>query len=213
MRYSPIVLLAAFGLASSAPALAQDSPRKLASLSDSHPDLTAVRAATERFRNVNVALAEGYVPDPMNICDTAEMMGQPAELGVMGVHYLRPDLLQITGTEPRVNGNSVHTDFLRPSVLIYEPRANGSLELMAVENLVFQHAWEAAGNAEPPSFGDVVYNSMVNDPDTEIDEAHFFEPHYDLHVWLYRENPNGMFAQYNPAATCEHHEQASGHTH
>jgi hypothetical protein len=29
--------------------------------------------------------------------------------------------------------------------------------------------------------------------------------HYDRHIWLYRENPNGLFAQYNPNATCEHH--------
>src|SRR5687767_2305261 len=48
------------------------------------PDLAAVRAAAERFRDVNVALAEGYVRDPLNLCDTAAMMGRPAELGAMG---------------------------------------------------------------------------------------------------------------------------------
>jgi hypothetical protein len=31
-----------------------------------------------------------------------------------------------------------------------------------------------------------------------------FEPHYDRHVWTYRENPNGVFEPYNPAVTCEH---------
>ena len=46
---------------------------------------------------MNVALAEGYLPDPMNLCDTVAMMGQPAALGVMGIHYFRPDLLGITG--------------------------------------------------------------------------------------------------------------------
>ena len=60
------------------------------------PSLDAVRAATERFRDVNVALAEGYLRDPLNLCDTAEMMGQPAELGAMGIHFSRPDLLGIT---------------------------------------------------------------------------------------------------------------------
>ena len=57
------------------------------------PDLAAVRAAAERFRDVNVALAEGYVRDPLNLCDTAAMMGRPAELGAMGIHFFRPDLL------------------------------------------------------------------------------------------------------------------------
>ena len=170
-------------------------------------DLDAVRAATERYRDIAVTLADGYIPDPMNLCDTAEMMGQPAELGAMGVHYFRPDLLGITATEPRVNGTSTHTDFLRPAVLIYEPQEDGSMELVAVENLVFTKSWQDAGNANPPVFLGVTYNLMADDPATEIDEAHMFESHYDLHVWLYRDNPNGMFAQYNPTVTCANHKQ------
>lgn len=173
-----------------------------------------MRAATERFRDVNVALAEGYIPDPMGFCDTAEMMGQPAELGVMGIHYFRPDLLGITGPpNPRVDGTGTHTDFLQPAVLIYEPQDDGSLELVAVENLTFVKAWEAAGNTNPPVFQGVPYDHMADDPTTELDEAHMFEPHFDRHVWLYRENPNGVFAQYNPNATCQHHEQPTEHAH
>lgn len=177
------------------------------------PSLEDVIAATERFKDVAVALEEGYIPDPMGMCDTAEMMGQPAELGTMGIHYFRPDLLQITATEPRVDGTGVHTDFLKPSVLIYEPQEDGSLALVAVENLVFQKAWHDAGNTEPPSYHGLVFDQMSDDPETEVDEAHMFEPHYDRHVWLYRENPNGVFAQYNPAATCMYHKPASEHEH
>jgi hypothetical protein len=176
----------------------------------SEPDLAAVRAATERFRDVNVALADGYVRDPMNVCDAAEMMGKPASLGVMGIHFFRPDLLGITGPpNPRVSGTGMHTDFTKPSILIYEPQADGSLQLVAVENLVFIKAWEQAGNTAPPSFQGVPYDRMVDDPATEIDEAHMFEPHYDRHVWLYRDNPNGVFAQFNPNATCKHHKQTT----
>lgn len=178
------------------------------------PTLEEIRAATLRFRDVNVALAEGYVRDPMNICDSAEMMGQPASYGVMGIHFFRPDLLGITApANPRVNGNGRHTDFRRPSVLIYEPQQNGTLELVAVENLVFIQAWEAAGNTERPSFAGVPYDRMVDDPATPIDEAHMFEPHYDRHVWIYRENPRGIFAQFNPNATCRHHPVQTTHQH
>src|SRR5262245_27170370 len=93
------------------------------------PDLATVRAATERFRDVNIALAEGYIRDPMNVCDTASMMGRPTELGAMGVHYFRPDLLGITAPpNPRVTGTGTHTDFNKPAILIYEPQADGSLE-------------------------------------------------------------------------------------
>lgn len=178
------------------------------------PTLDEVRAATERFQDISVALAEGYIPDPMNMCDTAEMMGSPAELGTMGIHYFRPDLLGITATEPRVDGTSTHTDFLNPAILIYEPQQDGSLDLVAVENLVFIESWTAAGNDAPPVFQGKEFDLMQDDPDTEVDEAHMFEPHYDLHVWLYRENPNGIFAQYNPAVSCEHHvSEVSDHTH
>ena len=170
------------------------------------PSLEEVRAATERFRDVQVALAEGYVRDPMNICDTADMMGRPASLGAMGIHYFRPDLLGISAPpNPRVDGNGTHTDFLKPGILIYEPQADGSLELVAVENLVFQKSWHATGNKAKPRFHGVEYDTMQDDPATRVDEAHMFEPHYDRHVWLYRKNPNGMFAQFNPNVSCKAH--------
>lgn len=176
------------------------------------PGLEEVRAATERFRSVEVALAEGYIRDPFDLCDTAAMMGQPATLGAMGVHYFRPDLLGITAPpSPRVNGVGTHTDFRKPSILIYEPQADGSMELVAVENLVFAAAWREAGHTAPPAFQGVPYDTMWDDPDTTVDEAHMFEPHFDRHVWLYRDNPNGVFAQYNPAVTCANHGGAHEH--
>lgn len=172
----------------------------------SEPDLAAVRTATAKYKDVNVALKEGYIRDPANMCDAAEMMGKPASLGVMGVHYFRPDLLGIAGPpNPRVNGTGTHTDFNTPSVLIYEPQADGSMQLVAVENLVFMKSWELAGNTKPPSFQGVPYDRMVDDPATKIDEAHNFEPHYDRHVWIYRDNPAGVYAQFNANATCKHH--------
>jgi hypothetical protein len=192
------------GLASATEAVRTTRP---VSSPSREPSLKEVRAATERFRDVKVAVAEGYVRDPGNMCDAAEMMGRPKELGVMGVHYFRPDLLGITGPpNPRVSGTGTHTDFNKPSILIYEPQADSSLQLVAVENLVFIKAWEAAGNSAPPSFQGVKYDTMVDDPKTEVDEAHMFEPHYDRHVWIYRDNPNGVFAQYNPNVTCKWHQ-------
>ena len=89
----------------------------------------------------------------------------------------------------------------------------GSLELIAVENLVFQKAWHAAGHTAPPSYQGVEFDRMQDDPATAMDEAHQFEPHYDRHVWLYRENPAGVFAQFNPNVTCEHGTRPAAHAH
>jgi hypothetical protein len=200
-------ILALFAAQAVQPAAAQ---------SPSEPTLEQVRAATERFRDVNVALAEGYVRDPMDECVTAASIGYPSHEGAMGIHYVRMDLLGIKGPpNPRVSGASTYTDFNKPSVLIYEPKADGSLELVAVENLVFTKAWDAAGNKKRPTFQGVPYNYMADDPATKIDEGHMFEPHYDLHVWLYRDNPAGVFAQFNPDVSCAahkpSHDEAAAH--
>jgi len=168
-------------------------------------EVTAIREVAERYRDVNTALEEGYIRDPSNMCVTAAMEGMDPSLGAMGIHYFRPDLLGIVQTEPRVAGTGTHTDFSQPSVLIYEPQADASLELVAIENVVFQAGWEAARHTTPPSFLGNEYVHMVDDPATEPDEAHGFEPHYELHAWVVRDNPNGMFAPHNPNVTCANH--------
>jgi hypothetical protein len=171
----------------------------------SEPTLDQVRAAVLKYKDVKAALADGYIADPSGMCETAAMMGKPAKLGAMGVHYFRPDLLGITAPpSPKVDGNGTYTDFHKPAVLLYEPEADGSMQLIGVENLVFEKAWKAAGHAQPPSFHSVPFDHMVDNPATKIDEAHGFMPHFDRHVWVIRDNPNGVFAQYNPNVTCKY---------
>jgi hypothetical protein len=115
-------------------------------------------------------------------------------------------LLGITGPpDPRVNGTGTHTDLRNPAILIYEPQADGSLELVALENLVFSAAGRQAGKQQPPSFHGRAYDHMRDDPNTAVDEAHGFEEHYGRHVWLYRENPRGVFVPMNPNVSCRHH--------
>lgn len=178
--------------------LAQATPPR----SQPDPSVHKIRALTEKYKDVAVAEADGYVP--ASPCETAAMMGKDPSLGAMGVHYARPDLLKLTAFEPRVDGVGTHTDFNQPAVLVYEPQADGSMKLVAVENLVFKAAWDAENGGRRPSFRGRLYNYMADDPATELDEAHGFMPHYDLHVWVHEPNPNGLYAQYNPNVTCEH---------
>jgi hypothetical protein len=167
-------------------------------------DLDQLRTALDKYRDVNVALADGYFT-PDNHCVSAAGEGLPPELGAMGIHYIHPELLQITAVEPRVDGTGTHTDWWRPGILIYEPQADGSLELIAIENLVFQAAWEAEGRDEALVLNGRHWDHMADDPDTPGDEAHGFTPHYDQHVWLWRENPAGILMPFNANVTCEHH--------
>lgn len=168
------------------------------------PSLAEVKAGAERFRDVKVAIAEGYTTD--NKCVTADMLGFPAKMGAMGLHYVRRDLLGLPEKpKGRVRGTGTHTDFRNPAMLVYEPQADGSLALLAVENLVFASSWhDTAGNKGPPAFHGRPYELLKDDPATKLDEAHNYEPHYERHVWVFRGNPNGIFSPFNPAASCRH---------
>ena len=127
------------------------------------------------------------------------------ELGGMGIHYMNPAALKITAGEPRVDGLSTYTDFMSPAILLYEPQADGSLELVGIENLVFEAAWRGMGHGGPPEINGRQWDHMSDDPSTAGDEAHGFMPHFDQHVWLFRENPAGALEPFNPNVTCEHH--------
>lgn len=170
--------------------------------SSADTNLDEIRAATEKYRDVNVALAEGYIPDPSGMCVSAAMEGLPAEWGDMGIHYLHPGLLKLDPPGGRVSGQSTHTDFIQPSILLYEPQKDGSLVLVGVENLVWVKAWEAAGNSTPPTFNGRNWDHMADDPNTAADEAHGFEPHYDQHIWVHRQNPSGDLNPFNPEVKC-----------
>lgn len=169
--------------------------------SSPHADvsLAEVRAATEKYQNVEVAIADGFVRDPLNICETPYHAGLTEETGVMGIHFLRRELLGIPQDGTRLDVTGTHANFLQPAVLLYEPHMDGSLELLALENLVSAEAWSAAGNDAPPSFQGREFHYQGDDRSMGV------RAHYDLHVWLYRENPKGRFAPYNPDATCQHH--------
>lgn len=167
--------------------------------------IAAVKKVTERFADVKVALAEGYVPDPNGHCVTAEAEGLPAELGGMGIHYPNPALLGLTASEPRVDGTGTHTDFDNPAVLLYEPQADGSLMLVGAENLVFKKAWDEAGNTSPPVFAGREWDYMADDPATDIDEAHGFEPHYDQHVYFRGDDIEAAVRPFHPTVNCDHH--------
>jgi hypothetical protein len=167
------------------------------------PTLDEVRAATSKYQDAEVALAEGYIRDPMDVCETSFYLGSLTDEGTIGIHFFRPDLLGVTlgegelGKRTRHDVQGTYTDFSQPSMLVYEPQPDSVLELVAVANMVSARAWEEAGHSEPPSFGDVAFD---HHPESA------FPSYYDLHVWLYRENPSGMFAPYNPAVSCENHE-------
>jgi hypothetical protein len=137
----------------------------------------AVRAATQRFRDARDVPA-GY--GPVLGCVTG-----PDE-GAMGVHFVNPALL-VDAT----------LDVTQPEALIYET-GNGVTRLVGVEFIVFASVWhETHPPNEPPVFeGQLLH--FVDAPNR------FGLPaHYELHVWAWRDNPKGVFVDWNPRVSCE----------
>ena len=97
--------------------------------------------------------------------------------GGMGYHYGNPAL--IDGV----------VDASQPELLLYEPQKNGKLRFVAVEYIVPFTAWAAP--APPQLYGLSFHRN----------EAFGL---WVLHVWHFRENPRGMFADWNPRVSCDY---------
>lgn len=156
-------------------------------------DLEKAKAATAKYQDVSDALREGFVP--VTGCDQSEA-------GVVGYHLFN-------------DRNDRKLDVQQPELLIYLPIA-GELRLVAIE--YFQtvqkdvlgvgldyHSLEPPEPvfepADPPTlFGQRFEGPMAHDPYPTM-------WHYDLHVWAWQPNPNGIFAHYNPALSCTINEE------
>ena len=149
--------------------------------------LAALRDTTDAFHDVTVALAAGYRPSAAG-CESSAT-------GAMGIHYGHPALLGLVRGAPKPTGTDAVIDPLRPEVLLYEPQPDGSRRLVAVEFVVYRAAWDAV-HSEPPTLVDIPFDQKFGA------EAHGHEDHYELHVWLWRHNPLGMFAPWNPKVSC-----------
>ena len=98
----------------------------------------------------------------------------PKQLGGMGYHYVNTDLL-----DDKV-------DVAHPEALLYEPGSNGQLNLVAVEYVIPKAAWT---QADPPRlFG---RDFKLNAFDL-----------WALHVWVWENNPSGLYADWNPRVSC-----------
>ena len=153
-----------------------------ASLAGTEDDLEAARTATEAFTDPAAAEAAGYglPPDgPLHEC-----IASFDETGAMGLHYINGDLV----------GDTV-VDASTPEALVYEPAADGGLELVAVEYVVFAEGWDAENDMAPMLFGEMFM--LVEEPN-----RYELPSFYALHAWIWKENPSGTFANFNPDVTC-----------
>ena len=137
------------------------------------PVLAAVRRATAPYHRVQAAIDDQYTP-------SVDCVPQ------MGFHYANFGLID------------AEVDPSAPEILVYAPHKNGGLKLVAAEFMVAAAPWDAA-HAGPPTLAGQAF-------DDHRDPAHWHGvpfAHYDLHAWVWQNNPDGVFAAFNPTVSCE----------
>ncbi|HEX6251844.1 MAG TPA: hypothetical protein VFZ56_10460 [Gemmatimonadaceae bacterium] len=142
--------------------------------------LAELRKVTARFHNLEAARSAGYETQ-ITPCWAHH------SAGAMGYHYGKVDLLD------------AEIDLLEPEVVMYEPLAGGHMRLVGMEYIVPLEAWAGAGH-------DLDDPSDVPELLGQRYTRHSFLPIFKLHIWLWRQNPAGVFADWNPNVTCAHAE-------
>jgi hypothetical protein len=180
LRTLSLVLLSTLIIAIATPLLAAEKPAHHAAIQPDSSSATLpqlVREGTEKYTNVNNAVAAGYEPFLGCVAGT--------DHGAMGVHYVNGTLL----------GN-LTLDPAQPQALIYEPM-NGKMTLVGVEFILDSASWLAANNNTPPVLDGQVFNFVA--APNRFNIPSFFE----LHVWAWRGNPQGAFVDWNNNVTCD----------
>jgi len=189
MRTPLIGMLAAATAALLVPAAAQAASATM--MTHGHPAAAAshlspvasARQATRKFHSLGTAQKAGYARfKDINGIACIAMPG----MGAMGVHY--------------VNGSLVGTPALllrHPEALVYAPE-HGHLRLAALEYIVLKSTWDTAHgmNAPRPRLYGHVFNI------TRAPNRYGLPTFYSLHAWIWKPNPAGMFAMWNPSVHC-----------
>jgi hypothetical protein len=145
-------------------------------------ELARMRAATARFHNIATATDAQYglLHDTAGISCIA-MPGQ----GGMGVHYVNGDLVANPALDPRT-----------PEALVYAPDRDGTLRLAALEFIVDKAAWDAQHARPPQLFRNAPFDL------TTAPNRYGLAAFYSQHVWLWKANPAGILAMWNPRVVC-----------
>jgi hypothetical protein len=153
-------------------------------------ELADVRRVTAQFHRVEAAIAAGYELGYVNGSEMRIIAGCVANVanpaaGAMGYHYFNKELIDDLVVDP-----------LKPEGLVYERKPDGKLKLVAVEYVVPGPGSNPPGlpaDSEPPTVFGMEMHILVPPPGPGF---------YIHHAWVWRHNPAGMFADWNPEVTC-----------
>jgi hypothetical protein len=140
--------------------------------------IKAVRETTARYQNVRSAESDGYHLEFGCVSGS--------DSGAMGLHYVNDTL---------VGGGIV--DVTRPQIVLYEAQSNGGLKLTGADYLVLAGPWDAKHPGTPPQLMGQFFHYF------EAPNRFGLPAFYTLHVWAWKENPNGAFVNWHPDVSCQ----------
>jgi len=143
------------------------------------PLIDKVRSATARYIDINVAMAEGFVP--------ATPCVSGPDTGAMGVHFVLP---------ARISAGILNAE--QPEALIYEPMSNGAMRLVGVEFIVLESVWASKNAGTVPALEGNLLNYIA------APNRYGLPAFYEIHVWAWEDNPQGSYADWNTHVTCAH---------
>lgn len=139
-------------------------------------DLAAARRATAKYHNVANAEAAGYI-------NTHECVALPNG-AAMGIHFVKP---------PLFGDGTVSVE--EPEILLYVPSGN-RLKLVGLEYWSPDADQDLTTDSDRPFLFGRGFDGPMEGHDPQMPR------HYDVHVWVWHGNPDGMFAQFNPSLSC-----------
>jgi len=139
----------------------------------------AIRDATEQYKSVTSIEGPGHGYGLAFGCVSG------GDYGAMGLHYVNMSLV-----------GDGEVDVTQPEIILFEPTPNGGIRITGADFLVLAADWDSKHNGPPQLMGQLF---------------HFFEspnrfglpPFYTLHVWAWKDNPNGTFTNWNPDVSCD----------
>jgi hypothetical protein len=134
------------------------------------------REGTEQYRDVRVAVKDGY-----------KQVSPCVDNGsaAMGIHYLN----EANVADPAIRAG-------KPELLLYFPQPNGKLQLVGVEYFRPDADQDLTTDDDRPSLAGIPFDGPMEGHDPGMPR------HYDLHAWVWKWNPSGVFAQFNPNLRC-----------
>ena len=140
--------------------------------------IKAVREATARYQNVRAAESDGYHLEFGCVSGS--------DSGAMGLHYVNDTLV----------GNGI-VDVTRPQIVLYEAQPDGNLKLTGADYLVLAGPWDTKHPGTPPQLMGQFFHYF------ETPNRFGLPAFYTLHVWAWKDNPNGAFVNWHPDVSCQ----------